>query len=334
MQDNGYDTACIGKWHLGYLDKFSPNRHGFTEYYGILGGNADYFKHTEAGGLPVLYHNGRQIEEEGYATTLFANHAVDWLRQRTEKPFFLYVPFNAPHTPIQGPGDRNKEVTAENWNKGDRATYAQMVESMDEAVGRILAQIETMGATGNTLVVFHSDNGGTRLGRNAPFRGTKGRLFEGGIRVPGIVRWPAQIPAGVVSEQVNITMDLTPTFLSAAGINPPPRLTFDGMDLLPSLKGDVEPFYRNLYWRYKRLDTRRKAVRYGDMKYINDNGEEYLFHLGEDKEERNNLKEELPSLLEEFKFQLELWEEKVQAPRLAGTVAPALPPVMNSPNPK
>ncbi|MCP5118891.1 MAG: sulfatase-like hydrolase/transferase, partial [bacterium] len=142
LKDHGYDTACSGKWHLGYMAEHSPNRHGFDEYFGILGGNADYFRHVEAAGDKVLYHNSEPVDRDGYLTELFVDHAVEWLSRRSEKPFFLYVPFNAPHTPVQGPDDSDKEITAENWGQGDRATYARMVEAMDTGVGRILAQLD------------------------------------------------------------------------------------------------------------------------------------------------------------------------------------------------
>ncbi|MBI3682986.1 MAG: sulfatase-like hydrolase/transferase [Acidobacteria bacterium] len=125
LKSRGYDTACFGKWHLGYPDKFSPIRHGFDEYFGILGGNADYFRHTEEDGANVLRHNETLIRREGYLTDLIGDAAVRWLRRRSRKPFFLYVPFNAPHSPYQS--HRQREIPEGGWNKGDRRTYAEMV---------------------------------------------------------------------------------------------------------------------------------------------------------------------------------------------------------------
>ncbi len=313
---HGYDTACFGKWHLGYLEKFSPNRHGFDEFFGILGGNADYFTHREYGGWPVLYHNGEQVEEEGYMTELIARHAVEWLDRRQEKPFLLYVPFTAPHTPVQGPEDAGKKITEENWNQGDRATYCRMVEAMDEAVGRILAKVREVSAGEETYVVFASDNGGYKLSRNDPFRGGKSYLWEGGVRVPLLIQGPG-IPAGSETEQVALTMDLLPTFLSAAALPSPPASRFDGVDLMGVLRGEREPFQRTVFWRYKRAKNRRKAVRHGNMKYLWDNGEEYLFNLSEDIREEHNLLEDFPGVAAELKDKLAAWEEEVRAPRLA-----------------
>lgn len=318
LKNHGYETACIGKWHLGYLDKFSPNRHGFDEFFGILGGNADYFRHREAGGMPVLYQNGRQNEREGYLTHLIAAEAIKWLKTRSHAPFFLYVPFTAPHTPVQGPGDRDKVVTDENFNQGDRATYARMVESMDEAVGRILSQLDKMGAVDDTIVTFFSDNGGYNLSRNDPFRGGKGSLWEGGIRVPGMVRWPAGLPKATTSDQVTLTMDLLPSVLAAAGLQSPAGRKLDGVNLLPVWRGDRERFQRTVFWRYKRLENRRKAVRHGWMKYLWDNGQEGLYHLGDDPGERQDLSAEMPDVAAELKAKLEEWEEEVRPPRLSG----------------
>ncbi len=316
LKENGYQTALIGKWHLGYLEKFSPNRHGFDEFFGILGGNANYFTHREAGGAPVLYHNGQSIERDGYLTHLIADEATGWLRKRTGAPWFLYVAFTAPHTPVQGPEDRDKVITDENFNDGDRATYARMVESMDEAAGRILEQLEVMGAAEETIVAFFSDNGGYRLSRNDPFRGGKGSLWEGGIRVPGMVRWPGGGLRAGTSDQVTMTMDFLPTVLAAAGIEPPAGRRFDGVNLLPVWRGEREQFERTVYWRYKRGKNRRKAVRHGWMKYLWDNGQEGLYHLGEDVREERDLKEQMPEVAEELKAKLAEWEEEVRAPRL------------------
>jgi N-acetylgalactosamine-6-sulfatase len=159
FQSHGYDTACFGKWHLGYLDKFSPNAHGFDEYLGVLGGNSDYFMHVEQSGGPALYRNGQRIDQKGYLTDLFAEEAIRWLKaQGSRQPFFLYGPFTAPHQPYQGPEDSGKPAL---WDNGSRATYVSMVERMDYQVGRIVEQLDRMGAAENTLLIFISDNGAT-----------------------------------------------------------------------------------------------------------------------------------------------------------------------------
>lgn len=316
LKGHGYATACIGKWHLGYLPKFWPRQHGFDEFFGILGGNADYFRHTEASGQKVLYHNDRQVDREGYLTDLIGEHAVYWLSRRRGEPFFLYLAFTAPHTPVQGPEDRHKQVDEKNWEQGDRATYARMVERMDQRIQDVLDALDRLGASEDTLVVFFSDNGGYALSRNEPFRGRKGQLWEGGIRVPGLMRWPGRLPAHIHSEQVLITMDLAPTFLALAGLPLPAQPPFDGMDLSKVLMGQRAPVTRRLFWRYKRGSTVRKAVLDGSMKYLWNNGQEELYDLAQDPQESRDLKDEQPGLLASLRQALSQWEQQVQAPRL------------------
>lgn len=309
LKDAGYDTCLSGKWHLGYLDKFSPNRHGFDEYFGIIGGNADYFTHREEGGAPVLYHNSEKIERKGYTTDLIGEHAVGWLKQRGRRPFFHYVAFTAPHMPIQAPDERGK------INNKDRGTYVKMINRMDDMVGAILAQIDKMGAAENTFVVFMSDNGGTGPARNAPLRGHKGLTFEGGIRVPCMTRWPGVIPAGRTTRQVAITMDWTATFLHAAGVAP--RRKLDGIDLMPVLSGKQQPSPRTLFFRYKRMQNRRWAVIDGDLKYVRDNGEEMVFDLAADESEEHDLIAQRRDDARRLSGKLAAWEKEVAPPRLS-----------------
>lgn len=308
----GYDTACFGKWHLGYLDKFSPNRHGFDEYLGILGGNADYFRHTEPSGERMLYHNGRPIARDGeYLTELIGREAVRWLRDRTitRRPFFLYLPFTVPHDPHQSPRGAAAQAGHE-----ARAIYAEMVESMDQQVANVLAELDRMGAAQNTLVVFMSDNGGTRVGRNHPFRGTKSTCWEGGIRVPCLLRWPARLSTGREVGQTAIMMDMTATILAAAGVKPARKL--DGMDLLPLLRADRPAVPRTLFWRYRRAENVRKAVLDGAMKYVFDNGREELHDLSADLEERHDLLAARADAAERLRKKLAEWEREIRAPRL------------------
>ena len=312
LKSAGYDTACIGKWHLGYPAKFSPNRHGFDEYFGILGGNADYFTHREESGDRVLYHNGRSAEREGYLTDLIADHSLAWLRKRSAKPWLLYVPFTAPHTPLQGP---TTGPVSGGWNEGTRQTYAQMVERMDHQVGALLDQLDKMGAASNTLVIFKSDNGGYNRSRNSPLRGAKGSTWEGGIRIPCLMRWPGVIPEGRTTSQSAISMDLTATILAAAQTKPSRKL--DGVDLLPVLTGKRTPFLRTLFWRYKRADNRRWAALDGDTKYVRDGQTESLHNLQTDESEQNNLLSTQPETAVRMRKLLLNWEHEVKAPRLA-----------------
>ena len=185
----GYQAVGFGKWHLGYEKKFWPLRHGFEYYLGPLGGGVDYFYHTEWDGTPVLFENDQFIQREGYMTDIITDGALKFLRDYDgQKPFFLYLPYTCPHTPIQDP-DKKPPVPRrkENWNEGSRATYAKMNERLDQGIGKILRALEAKGLVDDTLVIFCSDNGGTRTARIAPFSGYKGGCFEGGIRVPCIV---------------------------------------------------------------------------------------------------------------------------------------------------
>ena len=317
LKQHGYDTACMGKWHLGYPEKFWPNRHGFDEFFGILGGAVDYFTHKEPNGVPCLYRNTERVERPGYITDLIAGEANEWLRRRSSaKPFFLYVPFTAPHLPSQGPDDRESPGDANTWSKGSRATYIKMVERLDDGVGSILAQLDRMGAAGNTLVIFVSDNGGTAIGRNSPLRGNKSQVWEGGIREPCMIRWPGVVPQGKITAQPIITMDFFPTILGAAGIAPPPARKLDGLNLGPFLRGNQPLFSRTLFWRYKRGENVRKAVRDGDMKLVSDNGKEELHNLADDEGERKNLLPQAEAMASKLRAKLVAWEKEVAAPRL------------------
>lgn len=308
LKQRGYDTACIGKWHLGYLDKFSPNRHGFDEYFGILGGNADYFTHREEDGGNVLRHNGKTVEVDGYLTDLIGDRSAHWLARRGNKPFFLYVPFTAPHSPYQSLRRRTFS------NKGDRAIYAEMVESMDANVGKVLAAIEKRNAAANTWVIFLSDNGGTQVGSNSPLRGGKSSVWEGGIRTPCLMRWPGVFRAGSQTAQVSLMMDITASVLHAAGAKLP---KLDGMNLLPQWQGKQAVKPRTVFWRYRRATNNRKAVLDGDWKLVNDSGKEELHNLAEDMQERKDQLAAQPAIAASLRKKLADWEMDVRAPRLA-----------------
>ncbi len=314
----GYTTGVCGKWHLGYEPTFFPANHGFDYWFGSVGGAVDYFHHCESTGQPALYRNGRPIEREGYLTDLITEEAVDFVRRNRRRPFFLYVAYTAPHTPYQGPGDRQAEyVREEDYNKGSRGTYVQMVERMDEGVGAILRALDDSGAARDTLVVFMSDNGATRVGRNEPFSGNKGNLFEGGIRVPCMARWPGVLAPGAVSHEACMTMDFSASLVRAAGAQPP--RPFDGIDILGLVQAGRPAQPRTLFWRARRGEWTRKAVRDGDLKYIAlDKGgavQEYLFDLAVDPQENDNLLATRPETVLRLKELLREWESEVRPGR-------------------
>ncbi|MBK7928445.1 MAG: sulfatase-like hydrolase/transferase [Bryobacterales bacterium] len=315
LKNAGYATACIGKWHLGYGEKFSANRHGFDEYFGILGGNADHFTHREEDGTNVLNHNGKPVERAGHTTDIFTDHAIQWMEQaaRGAKPWLLYVPYTAPHTPVQGPND-GPVADKSKWNAGTRATYVQMVEHMDRRVGDLMAALRRTGQLNNTLVIFKSDNGGYNRSNNYPFRGFKSSVFEGGLRIPLIMQWPGVLARATTTPQVTISMDVTATILAAAQVKPTRAL--DGINLLLGLRGRRGPVPRTLYWSYKRGEQRRWAVREGDWKYIVDNGNEYLYNLALDEVEKINLKEAEPARFQRLRTMLEAWKRDTAPERL------------------
>lgn len=318
LKSAGYATGLCGKWHLGYEPKFFPSRHGFDHWFGPVGGAVDYFHHCEYTGEPALYLNGKPVKREGYLTDLITDESVGFIRRHEKGPFFLYVAYTAPHTPYQGPEDESDEpVAQDDYNKGSRATFASMVESMDCGVGRILEALGASGVAQNTLVVFMSDNGANRTGNNAPFSGHKGNLFEGGIRVPCVVRWPGVLPSGKTSDQACMTMDFSRSVLRAAGAQPP--RPFDGIDILELAETEQPPKPRTLFWRARRGDRTRKAVRDGAVKYIalreGDTLQEYLFDLDADPAEQINLSDERPEIGCRLKRILSEWEARVAAGR-------------------
>lgn len=318
LKAHGYDTAIFGKWHLGYPEKFWPNRHGFDEFLGFLGGGVDYFTHKEPekDGGAYFYHNRTKVDRSGYTTDLFAEEAIRWLKKRSRNPFFLYLAFNAPHTPIQDPDSFDPKTGTAPWREGHRPTYVKMVQRLDDRVGAVLAQLDAMGAAEDTIVLFLSDNGGDPNGRNDPLRGRKSSLWEGGICVPCLIRWPRLLPAGKTTDQVSLTMDLLPTLLAATGAQAPKGRKLDGVDLLPVLKGQSAPFARTVFWRFKRADRVRKAVRDGDLKYVLDSGQEELHDLAKDEREQRNLLADAPEDVRRLKAKLAAWERDVMAPRL------------------
>lgn len=306
LKDAGYGTAMYGKWHLGREPEFGPNRHGFDEFFGILGGNADQYSHKNINGDPDLYENEKPVEKKGYLTELLADRARKYIERTEAKPFFLYVPFNAVHWPFQPPGNSQDVRSRSTWFDGTRASYARMMEGVDTAIGQVLGALDRKGVTKNTLVLFTNDNGGERLSDNHPFFHHKGTLWEGGIRVPAIARWPDRLPAGKTTAQPAMSMDLAATVLSAAGLKRPDNL--DGIDLLPILEGKQRLMDRSFFWRIDRDDRKQKAVRSGSWKYVRDGSIEQLFDLSADPAERKDLAFRHPDVVVKLRQALEGWE--------------------------
>ena len=311
LKNNGYATALMGKWHLGYKPEFSPLAHGFDEFFGILSGNVDHYSHKENNGEHDLRDQDKETFVEGFLTDHLARRSVDFVRRQKEKPFFLYLAFNAVHWPFQRPNRPDMVRTRETWFEGTRADYIEMMQSVDAAVGQVLDTLDQQGLAKDTLVIFSSDNGGERLSDNRPYFNTKGTLWEGGIHVPGLARWPAALPKGKVSNQTAITMDWTATILAAAGVKPERQL--DGINLLPILQSKQPEQERTLCWRIDRAGFRQQAIRSGKWKLVTQPTSVglLLFDLESDPGERHNLFYEQQNKVNELRAKLQDWDKEM-----------------------
>jgi N-acetylgalactosamine-6-sulfatase len=316
LKDLGYATGAFGKWHLGYKEIYNPVNRGFDEYFGELLGHADYYRHTYFDGTEALRDGLRPVKMDGrYFTDLVNERAARFIAQSAGKPFFLYVPHLAVHAPFQPPdAPGTPPVTKESMLTGSREIYKAMVERVDAGVGLIYAELEKAGIVGNTLIVLSSDNGGERWASNRPFFHHKATLWEGGIRVPCLMSWPGVLPKGKTSSQAGITMDLTATFLTAAGGSLPTDRPLDGIDLIPRLNGAQPAIDRSFFWRIDRTNRKMKAVRHGKYKYIDDGGTmDLLFDLETDPGERVNLYSRHPGISADLKARLKAWEAEMDA---------------------
>jgi arylsulfatase A-like enzyme len=313
MKAGGYETALIGKWHLGFLPRHSPVKNGFDYFFGIHSGAADYLSHRNPHRTHDLYENDQPVSPEGYLTDLFVREAVAFIKKEHGRPFFLTVTFNAPHWPWQGPTDLPYADSVNFRAGGNPAIYAAMLKSLDDGIGTIMKALDEEQLGGQTIVIFTNDNGGERFSDNGGLSQGKGTLWEGGIRVPAFVRWTGKIAPGAVTQQVAVTMDWTATILAAAGVNAHPGFPSDGMDLMPVLTSKRKTFKRTVYWRTFQRE-KQKAVRDGDWKYLQDGKGEYLFDLVADPGEKNDLKAEKPAVFRRLKRKLAKWEKTVLEP--------------------
>jgi len=313
LKDSGYETALIGKWHLGLLPQFHPLRHGYDEFYGFLGAAADYSSHIDTETLTLQFQDGEKpVKTQGYLTDLFTDRAVRFVGRKRSKPFFLNLEYNAPHWPWQAPGDPPYPDSLR-WAKGGSPdVFARMVTSMDDGIGKVLTALRTAGLERDTLVIFTSDNGGERFSQMGGFSHGKMTLYEGGIRIPAFARWPGVIPPNTTTNQVAVTMDWTATFLARAGARPDAAAPLDGIDLLPAMTGTA-PVTRDLYWRLFQRQ-KQKALRSGDWKYLVTSDGELLFDLAKDPGEKSNLVAERGEVLTQLQAKYAAWERQVLPP--------------------
>lgn len=313
MREAGYETALVGKWHLGFMTKHSPNKNGFDYFFGIHSGAADYISHKSDGRKHDVHENEELVYPEGYLTDIFSDRAASFIKQKHSKPFYLTVTYTAPHWPWQGPGDKPYPDSVGYVAGGSPEIYARMMKSLDEGIGRIMQALEESKLAAETIVIFTNDNGGERFSSHGPLSKSKGSLWEGGIKVPAFVRWPGKIKPGTETTQVVTTMDWTATILAAGKGKPHKAFPLDGIDIMPILTQKSQPVDRTLFWRVTQR-AQQKAARIGDWKYLKDQNGEYLFHIAKDEGEKNNLKDQNPEIFNRLKAALEKWESTMLVP--------------------
>lgn len=318
LRESGYSTGVFGKWHLGYEPEFRPLRRGFETFYGFLGhGGHDYFELSDTTDwVRSIYRDEDPISDSGYLTRNITRSAVEFIEENQDGPFFAYVPYNAVHNPLQAPDDYVKRFSSADPK---RNIYLAMLTILDEGVGEILDTLDRLGLAENTLVIFLSDNGGARgtTARNGELRDYKHSVYEGGIRVPFLLRWPGRIPAGTVSDEPVISIDVFATALSAAGVKAGGQESIDSKDIVPALTGAVDgPLHEALFWNWIDKDSDRGwATRKGRWKLLADKGGVELYDLETDLSETRNLAASRPDVVEDLQTSYRQWREGLK-PRI------------------
>ncbi|MDG2172453.1 MAG: sulfatase-like hydrolase/transferase [Flavobacteriaceae bacterium] len=321
-----YKTKAIGKWHLGAHESLVPERRGFDEFFGFIIGGHRYFPEdltlndlTEArsqmdGYITRIYDNGKRIDTKKYLTEELSDNAVKFIEENSDNPFFLYLSYNAPHTPLQATEkdlERNMHIEIEK-----RRIYAAMVSSMDDGIGLILDKLEEKKISDNTIVIFFSDNGGVEwynFSDNGVLRGIKGDFFEGGIRVPFVMQWPKKIKAGITYDKPIISLDVFATVASAASAEKHINNEIDGVDLLPYLTGNNSGLpHKYLYWQNRDKDI--DVVRDERYKYLRIKNDEYIFDLKNDIGEETNIINSSKPIYDRLKSQFKEWEKNMIDP--------------------
>lgn len=328
LKASGYRTLALGKWHLGEHSQYHPNKRGFDQFYGFLGGSRSYWPSSAygLGNARRMLNNNDPLNEEKdltYLTSDLADKAIEFIDNNVAHPFFIYLAFNAVHTPMQAPDEYIEQFS--HIGKKRRRVYAAMMKSMDDNIGRVLDKLEELGLAEDTLVFFLSDNGGAphNGSSNRPLRGEKGTYWEGGIRVPYLVRWKNHLPAGKKYDYPVSSLDILPTALAAAGSDVDPPKPLDGVNLLPFLSGQNRRApHQNLFWRLWRVSACRqgkwKLVRVADDPLQKERDlllPVQLFDIEKDPSERKNLADRYPEVVAELSKKLEEWESQLQVPR-------------------
>ncbi len=341
LRQAGYVSGIYGKWDLGVHKRFLPLSRGFDDFYGFVNTGIDYFTHERYGVASMYRNDNPTTEDKGtYCTYLFQRESMRFLKQNKDKPFFLYLPFNAPHgasnlDPAIRTGAQASEefkalypelqaqvATEERPRKryGDklytvpnkpsrRLEFVGSVTAMDAAIGEVLDFLDDNDLAKNTIVIFFSDNGGGGAADNSPLRGAKGQMFEGGIRVPCIVRWPGKVPAGATSDEFLTSLEIFPTLCASTGAQPPVGVPLDGFDMLPVLQGKTKSPRKEMFWQ-RRLD---KGARVGHWKWVESARGNGLFDLRKDLSETDDLSKERPDMLAKLKSRFQNWKKEMAA---------------------
>lgn len=314
LKPAGYVTGMVGKWHLGFKAGMQPPQRGFDEFFGFLAGARQYLPGSRAAVAPIL-RGQEPVDEKEYLTDAFKREALAFIDRHTKDAFFLYVPFNAVHGPLQATDRYLKRF--DGISDENRRTHAAMLSALDDAVGEIMTKLRDNGLEESTLVFYLSDNGGpTRqtTSSNTPLRGFKGDVFEGGIHVPFMVSWKGRLPAGKVYDHPVISLDIHPTILAAAGAEPAPDAKLDGVNLLPYLKGEkTERPHDTLFWRF----GNQWAVRSGDWKLLKTGKDQnpMLFNLKDDIGEQSDLAAKEPERVSTLRSVYEEWNKQLASPK-------------------
>jgi len=332
LRKAGYATGCVGKWDMGQAKRYLPLQRGFDFFYGHGNNGIDYYTH-ERYGVPSLFRgNERTQEDKGtYVTDVFRREALRFVGEHAgKKPFFLYLAFNAPHgassfaegtregARMRGEGVQAPEKYTAMYRgkvKDEKlARYCGAVTCMDEAIGALMESVEKTGQKDNTIFLFMSDNGGSGNGGNAPLRGSKSTMWEGGLRVPFIARWPGKLPAGKMSDEFLTSLELAPTLLAATGVKAPEGVKFDGFDMLPILRGEAKSPRQAMFWQ-RRGD---KAARFENWKWLESEKGRGLYDLSRDLGEKHDLTKEKPEIARQMREHFTRWRAEMDASESRG----------------
>ena len=320
LKPAGYSTALVGKWHRGNLPDGGfthPLDQGFDQTFGFLDA-VHAWEHFPK----MLHRNREQVAVKGYTADLFSDEAIKYIESHRTQPFFLYLAYIESHYHIEAPEEEvalfRGKFKEKDPNEPTNARYAAMIHRLDKGIGRVLEALDRAGLAENTLVVFSSDQGATfEKGNkgasnyhdsNRPFRGQKRSLEEGGIRVPGIVRWPGKVPAGRTSDAVIHMTDVMPSFVAAGGANVDPIWKVDGMNMLDVWAGKAKPPERTLFWEWQQEGGAMYAAMHGDFKLLEIGGQKFLYNVAEDPGERRTLAQEYPEMFQQLQKELKAWQ--------------------------